>query len=1379
MARKKKPPPKPAAKEIARRGAPQPVPVASAPATAEAPQTPSPEPRPGGPPIAAIGASAGGLDAFKKFFSAMPPDSGVAFILVPHLDPTHRSLMVELIARQTSMPVEQAEDKVRVEANHVYIIPPNKYMTIHGGVLTLTGPVQRHQSTTPIDIFLRSLAEDQHERAICIILSGTGSHGSLGLRAIKAAGGMAMVQDPNTAEYDRMPHSAVATGLADFVLPPETLPEALVKYVKHYYVNGGTREPPDEAPDYLAKILTFLRARTKHDFDCYRKKMLTRRIERRMGLNQIEDMAAYLRFLRDHPEEIKQLTRDFFISVTSFFRDPEALAPLESDVIPNIVNGKQPNDPIRIWVPGCASGEEAYTLGILFLEELARTGKKCMLQIFATDVAEEVLEVGRHGIYPDSIADDVSAERLRRFFACVDEHNYQVNKQLRDAAIFAAQNVVADPPFSKLDLVSCRNMLIYLEPDVQQKIIGLLHFALNEGGYLLLGVSETVGRHANLFEAVDKKARIFRRIGPSRPHEIERSSGPRRPRGWAARPPAEAAERPRPLRYGDLTAHLLLERYAPAAVLVNRGGDVLYYRGATTKYLETPSGEPTQNLLLLARSGLRSKLRSALHQAMHENVPVTKRGVRIRRNGDRTNVVFTVQPVQSPQAPAGLLLVTFQDEPAGATAEPGPAAEPEPDLERQFDSELTAAREDLQRGVEELESSNEELKAANEEVMSMNEELQSANEELETSKEEMQSLNEELTTVNSQLQEKVADLESANNDLDNLFSSTDVATVFLDRHLRVKRFTPASTRFLNLIDTDVGRPLGDITSRFTDTNLVRDCGEVLRTLVPQEGQLQTHDGRWCLRRILPYRTKADKIDGVVVTLTDVTALRGAAERAEFLAAVLLNSADAIIVQDLEGRISAWNRGAQRMYGYTEAEAIGLRVEQLVPKEQYTLVAEMSEQLRKGASVDSYESQRLRQDGTLVDVWITVTALKDAQDKPYAFATMERDITQRKQAEADYKKLNVELERRVAERTAEYEEVNRQLQEDLRQRLLSQEALGTSEARFRSLAETSNQAIISSDHTGKIIYCNPAVEHIFGHKCADLIGKSLTVLMPVRYHQSYTQGLARYLATGEGRMVGQTAELVARRLNGEEFPVELSLSTWPTPEGPSFTAMMRDVSSRKKLEREVLEVSALEQRRIGQDLHDSVGQELTGLGLALENVAESLNEKHGPEANAVKKLGGSVRRVLAQVRALSRGLMPVETDVTGLMTALGDLAARISEPGVARCVLHCPQPVNVESNVTATHLYRIAQEAVTNALKHGKAKNIEIDLRHHNRHVFLQVRDDGQGMPADSTYHGLGLRIMRYRAGLINAVLTIDSAPGGGTVITCALPREGGGGGLEA
>jgi two-component system CheB/CheR fusion protein len=955
------------------------------------------EDRPG-LPVVGIGASAGGLDAFKKFFTAMPSASGIAFVLIPHLDPKHESLMVELLSRHTRMRVVEAAEGMAVEANHVYILPPNKYMTIAHGVLRLTGPVERAGLQTSIDLFLRSLADDQQEKAICVILSGTGAHGSLGLKAVKAAGGMAMVQDPLTAEYARMPQNAIATGLADYVLPVEQMPNALLKYVQHFYVNGGKiAAEVVQSPDYLNQVMALLRVRTKFDFRCYRKKMLARRVERRMGLTHLQNMADYLAYLREHPDEVKHLGRDLLISVTCFFRDPEAFRTLDADVIAPLVEAKQMDASLRVWIPGCATGEEAYSIAMLLHERLGSAQKSCRLQVFATDVDEDALEVARRGIYPDSISTDVSPERLARFFMRADESTFQINKQVRESVVFAVQNLIADAPFSKVDLISCRNILIYLEPDVQKKVITLLHFSLNDGGYLLLGPSETVGRQTDLFEPVSKKWRIFRRIGPSRPDRVELpianvaeiSGSPRRPAG---------AGGARPMSFAELTQNLLLEELAPAAVLINRKYEILYFLGPTTRYLDVPSGEPTQDLLMMARDGLRTKLRGAVHKAIRDGQPVVLSDAQVKRNDGYHPITVTIKPVQNPKEAEGLLLVLFQDVAENAARFPAPEPTSEGFLVHQLEYELRATKEDLQSTIEEMESGNEELKASNEEVMSMNEELQSANEELETSKEELQSLNEELSTVNNQLQDKVEELEDANNDMANLLNCTEVAIIFLDDQFRIQRFTPCATRLFNLIPTDLDRPISDITPKFADNTLQQDVEQVLGSLSPREKQIETPDRCSWNRRITPYRTLDNRIEGVVLTFTDITQVLRADEQARRFAAVLRDSNDAVYVHDFDGKITAWNRGAEQLLGYSEAEALRMNEEQMIPEDLRAEARVQSEQLRRGERVVSWETQRKTKDGRIIDLWVTATALKDEMGQTIAIAKTERDITERKAAE---------------------------------------------------------------------------------------------------------------------------------------------------------------------------------------------------------------------------------------------------------------------------------------------------------------------------------------------------------------------------------------------
>jgi two-component system CheB/CheR fusion protein len=1462
-----------AAKKRTTRGAkapesPQPAqqPTGAGEPAGEVPETPGDagpaegRPRRPGPPVAGIGASAGGLDAFRKFFAAMPPDSGIAFVLVPHLDPARESLLAELLARHTALPVVEAQDGTPVEANRVYVLPPNKYMTIRGGALRLTGPVERHAAQTSIDLFLRSLADDQQERSICIILSGTGSHGALGLKAVKAAGGMAVVQDPATAAYQRMPQSAVDTGLADCVLPPERMPEALIKYVRHTCGDGGTRTAvaPEEAADHLTQVLALLRARAGLDFSDYRKKMLTRRVERRMRLNRLGSAPEYVKFLREHPGELSQLAKDLFISVSSFFRDPEAFEQLAGQALAPLVQGKQDDAVIRVWVPGCATGEEAYSVAMLLLEQLAEAHKSCQVQIFATDVDEDAVRVARKGLYPDGITADVSSERLAGFFTKVDDHTYRVNGQARETITFAVQNLTSDAPFTRLDLVSCRNLLIYLEPDVQKKVLKLLHFALREGGFLFLGPSETVGRQTDLFEPVSKKWRIYRRVGPARPECLVFPAAAATEVRGAAQRPLEAGGA-QPINFGALTRQSLLEEFAPAAVLINRDYEIVYYFGPCARYLEFPPGQPNFDLTLMAREGLRARLPAALHRAARDNQSVVLTDVRVNRDGGASPVRVTVRPVRAPKAAEGLLLITFEDEaPADRpTSPPGPQGQGGADgpALRQLEQELKATHEELQGTIEELESSNEELKAANEEILSMNEELQSINEELEASKEQLQTLNEELGTVNDQLQEKIDELETANNHMANLLNCMDAATVFLDGRLRIMLFTPNTRRLFNLIATDVGRPFRDIAPKVTDPELQRDAEEVLHDFAPREKEVAAADGRWYLRRIVPYRTLDHRIDGVVLTFVDVTERKLAADQVvRRLAAVVESSADAIFSKDLDGAIRTWNRGAERLYGYTSGEAVGRSVEILFPEDRAQEFVTIMDRLRRGEAIEHLETERVRKDGQRVAVALTVSPVRDGGGKVVSASVIARDVTERKRAE-----VTLRLQGQVAANLAEgvglvrardgvivyaneryeqlfgygpgellgrhvsvlnageggkpgetAEEIIRALRQkgvwkgevhnvkkdgapfwtyanvstfehpehgtvwigalaDITERKAAESALHASEERLRAILSTASDAIITIDHRGIIRLVNAATERMFGYTAAEMIGQSLSLLMPSPYREAHAGYLARYLHTGEKHVIGTSREVEARRKDGSVFPTDLSVSE--IEHLKLFTGIHRDLTERKRLEREVVEAASQEQRRIGQDLHDTVAQELTALNLLARDLAEDLRTDPAHAARLVGQMGRGLQRSQDELRAVLRGLLPVAVDSEGLMAALADLCDRTRQEGKVACTFDCPAPVAVADNLTATHLYLIAQEAVHNAVKHARARQVRIRLTDEER-LALSVQDDGTGMPAAPTENqGLGLRIMRNRAAIIGAALTIGPARPTGTVVTCALPRK--------
>jgi two-component system, chemotaxis family, CheB/CheR fusion protein len=827
-------------------------------------------------PVVGLGASAGGLDAFRRLLAALPAGTGMAFILIQHLDPTHASMMVDLLAGHTPLKVQQAADGMPLEREHIYLIPPGAYLSIRGGALRLSEPRERHGARLPFDFFLRSLAEELGERAICVILSGTGGDGSLGLKAVKEKGGLVIAQDPDEAEYDGMPRSAIMTGAVDLVLPVAKLPETIAKYGRQLVLNGKRRKGlalDDHPPDRLAEIIDLLRSKTAHDFALYKPGTLLRRIERRMALAAVHDMGRYIDIVQQDAGELDLLAKDLLINVTSFFRDPKAFELLAEEVIPDLVR-RQPSDrPLRIWVAGCSTGEETYSLAILFLEEMVTAKRDIRLQVFASDIDEDAVALAREGRYPEAIAADVSPVRLARFFT-QEEHSYRVAPELREVVVFTVQDVLADPPFSRLDLISCRNLLIYLRPEAQEKVLLLFHFALREGGVLMLGGSETMGSLGDRFEPISKTQRIYRQIGHSRPGEVDFPIGP----GGGTRTLWPGRTRPAALQgisARDITQRLLLEAYAPASVLINRKCECLYYSGPTDRYLRVAAGEPSRDLLAMAREGLRNKLRAAIQQASREHALTIATGAQVNYGGGAVAVRIEVHPVQSED----LLLVSFFNEPEHEPRARRPVA-PAADLSHiaELERELDATRKELQSAIHELEIANEEQKAISQEAMSANEEFQSTNEELMTSREELQSLNEELTALNSQLQETLERQRSTSNDLQNILDSSGVATLFLDSELNIRFFTPATKSLFRVIATDIGRPLADLARRINDTRLLADAGAVLAGHVPPNREVGADNGAWYTRRILPYRTQDARVAGVVITFADISE-RKTAERA--------------------------------------------------------------------------------------------------------------------------------------------------------------------------------------------------------------------------------------------------------------------------------------------------------------------------------------------------------------------------------------------------------------------------------------------------------------------------------------------------------------------
>ncbi len=831
--------------------------------------------------IVGMGASAGGLEAFEQFFSRLPSDTGLAFVLVPHLEPTHKGMMPELLQRHTKMPVVEVEDGMRVQPNCVYVIPPNADLSILHGRLQVLEPTVPRGQRMPIDGFFRHLAADRREKAIAIILSGMGRDGAQGLKAIKENFGMVMVQDPASSKYDSMPRSAINTGMVDYVAAAHELPDRLIQYVTRAPALPQKHGPVEAEPSAaLDKIFVLLRAHTGNDFSCYKQNTIHRRLERRMSVHQFDRLPQYVRFLQENPQEIELLSKELLIGVTHFFRDPGLFTILQETAFPPLLQDHSAGNPLRIWNPGCSTGEETYSLAITLNEcwEALELRGVPAIRIFATDIDKDAIDKARRGVFSAGIAADMSPERLDRYFVREDD-TYRIRKEIRDLVVFAPQNLLADPPFTKMDILCCRNLLIYINVETQEKILPLMHFALNPGGLLILGTAESIGNFHRLFFSLDKKWKVYQRREVSERPQLEMPSPTVPRRRERVADSGSFGESDMDITYAAQRA--ILDCYGPPSVVVNIEGDILYVNGRTGKYLEPSSGKVNNNVFAMAREGLREHLGAAVHNATTRRTLVTVGGVKVKSNGGFTTIDLSVRPIVGPSTRQNMLLVVFEETPACHVEEamesganhPEAAAIPAATVTTDLEEKLRYTRERLQATIEEMEVTQEELRSANEELQSNNEELQSANEELNSSKEELQSLNEEMQTVNAELQSKIEELSQSNSDMKNLLNGIELATIFLDNDLRVMRFTPQATGIVNLTANDAGRPLGHFTTCVNYDRLVQDAREVLDTLVSREVQVQTNDGRWFNLRVLPYRSMNNMIDGVVMTFSDITPLK--------------------------------------------------------------------------------------------------------------------------------------------------------------------------------------------------------------------------------------------------------------------------------------------------------------------------------------------------------------------------------------------------------------------------------------------------------------------------------------------------------------------------
>lgn len=1296
-------------------------------------------------PVVGIGASAGGLEAATALFKALPADSGMAFVLVQHLDSRHASALADLLSRATPMTVCEAQDGQAIRPNTVFVIPPATDMTLERACLRLTPRQPGRMPPLPVDTFLTSLAVECGSSAVGVILSGTGSDGTRGMKAIKEAGGITFAQDA-TATHDGMPRSAIAAGCADFVLAPSEIAAELAGLRSHLRPHCTTGEPAaasakDEA-DFTA-ILTLLSKSSGVDFLYYKHPTLRRRIARRMTVLHLNSYADYLKALKTTSLELETLEREVLIHVTSFFRDPETFGALQTTVLPQLLAARPVDSPLRVWIPGCSSGEEAYSLAICLVESLADHAGAPPPKIFATDVSERAIENARAGVYPESVAGDVSAERLRQFFKKVDG-SYQVDKSIRDLCVFARQDITKDPPFSQIDLISCRNVLIYLGTALQTRVFPIFHYALRPGGVLILGGAETVGAFGDLFEPFDKLAGFYRRTLVSSRLSFGFASSAR-----SGLPPLAATAAT------DSTGSLheirqeadriVLARYAPAGVVIDESLTVMEFRGHTGEYLEPAPGAPTANLLQMAREGLLSDLRAAIDGARASDAPAQREHVRVRTLHGETEIRVEVLPILIPSTNRRYFVVLF--DPAQTEDYAGPprlATAPPADQSGgpgggvRLQRELDATKSYLQSVIAAKDAANEELRAANEEIVSSNEELQSTNEELETAKEELQATNEELSTVNEELESRIRLATQLSDDLTNLIDSANLPLLIVGSDLRLRRFTPRAREAFGLIPGDAGRLVTDLTLQLNVADLQTLIAEVLESLVVQTREIVGQNRRWYSLSVRPYRTAENRIDGVVLTLVDIDLIKRREEQlkhsSEFTRAIVETIREPLLVLDERLRVLHANRAFYESFQVIPAETEG------------QLVYSLGNGQWNAPELKWLLDELLPSDGELRDY------LVEHEFPAIGSRLMRLNARRLQNGSSDPPSGRILL---AIEDITDNERANR--------------ALRDAETQMQSIVDTVAAAIVTIDEQGVIQSFNRAAEVMFGHAATEIVGRPVTRLMPFPYRDEHPGYIQRYLTTGQARILRTGRIVLGQRKDNTTFPAELFVTEMRTEHGRRFTGMLTDITERRQLEREVLEAAAHEQQRIGQDLHDTAGQVLTGLCYLARGLAEKLDAGKLPDAEVGHRLVAELESALSQVRGLSKGLVPVDVDANGLRSALGELTERTQAMTRIECVFKCAEPVPVEDNQTATQLFLIAQEAVNNAIKHSGAQAVVLTLGSMDGFVVVTISDNGVGIAEDVRTDGIGLRIMAYRAALLAGSLSIGRAPGQGTLITCRVP----------
>ena len=1385
-------------------------------------------------PIVGVGASAGGFDALRRLLKAMPEQPNMAIVVVHHLAPDKPSLAPELLSKYTNMDVCEANDDSLVQPNCLYIIPPGNLLQISAGRLKLKRIDGARTVPVVIDSFFSSLANDQAECAMAVVLSGTGSDGTVGVKAIKEAGGFIIAQDPATAEYDGMPISVIETGLVDQILSPEQIPETLMQFASHSYIRDASEsiEPQQnlgtevsvsgedaaspESND-VESILELLRKHEHQDFRNYKPATLIRRTRRRMCLHHLDRFEDYAAYLEDHPDEIDALAKDMLISVTNFFRDPEAWEELADKVLADVVSSKtdvphpieadESERSVRVWVPGCATGEEAYGVAMLVMDEILEQGKTCAVHVFASDIDAKALHKARQGRYPRRIEADVSSERLSRYFTYDEnESHYQVSKQLREAVVFADQDLISDPPFSNLDLICCRNLMIYLNSETQEKVISLFHFALRQQGYLMLGTAETVGRQEQLFETVNKPWRIYQSRDSS---EGDFMNLPISRRSWRREfvqmqplPPKQD------LRMTQIAQLKLLDMVSPRAVMISRDGRILYISGDVDPYLRVVSGAPNDDFFAKLRGRLHSRLRGVIHQVFENQKPIAVKCQVDPQSDFEVRVEIHLIPDSEKNEDFALIVFRDTDDPNSELAatdrqsdkiqalELSASDTSDESLIKRLEYELESAREELQASIERCRISDEEYRASNEEVRSINEELQSANEELETSKEEMQSFNEELTTVNQQLALKIEELEAKHADLENLIAATDVATICLDEDLAIRWFTPAAQKVSRIRRSDFGRPLSELAHDLSEGDFEAGCLKVLAERTPIEDEVTCKDGRAFIRRVAPsYRDK--NVSGVVVTMLDVTlqksrekALRQSEER--FRQSLNIEGIG-VTFYDSDKTLIDCNDWFLEATGYSreEVQSKSITRTQLTPPEWTELTLQQMDIMEKTGRAGPYEKEYFRKDGSRLCLMLSGCKLLDDTIVMHCI-----DIGERMRFEQELHQSNQVLEEQVQQRTSLLANLS-VLQDVTRVANQARTVEEAMQAALDRIAERNDWPIghwwqVAEDESGHLVSSRR------WHVKSD-VAKRVEAFC-LRTEQSRLEpnkelvGMA--LKSGEPQWIteeknefdhsryeeiGMHAVVAIPILIGKETVAVLEfLSDEDTYPEHTFVDVLTDISiqlgyitARKRLEKIVANIAIAEQHRIGRELHDGIAQQLTGGSL----IAASLRRNLTPEMTTLAEQADYLIDILKQthqdVRSLCSGLMPHEIEASDLLPTLRGLAAETRDRFKIDCVVEEDgfDESTVTSDSVAFVVYQIAREAVHNAVKYANASRIAIELSD-NDEFDMTIRDDGVGIPADyPNSESNGLRIMRYRAESVEGQLKIESSVGGGTQIKLIIPKQ--------